>query len=217
MRIWPGRPSPLGAISTDDGVNFSLFSEAATKVELCLFDSPRATTESCKLVLPEKTNQVWHGFCPDLRAGQIYGYRVYGPDEPFNGHRFNPRKLLLDPYAKQIARDLSWHPDVLNPDCDTAAVAPLARVIDAHFDWKNDRLLRTPWHETIIYEVHVKGFTRQHPDVPEKLRGSYAGLSSTAALDHYKKLGVTALELLPIHYHIDESCLFSRGQTNYWG
>jgi isoamylase len=217
IRIWPGRPSPLGATCRDSGTNFALFSENATKVELCLFDSSQAKTESHRIVLPEKTNQVWHGFSPDVKPGQIYGYRVYGPNEPARGYRFNPRKLLLDPYAKLIARDLTWDPSVLDPERDTAAVAPLARVTNPHFDWKDDRPPRTPWYETIIYELHVKGFTQQHPDVPEKLRGSYAGLASPAAIAHFRRLGVTAVELLPVHYHIDEHFLSNRGRTNYWG
>src|SRR3954452_23151834 len=149
IRIWPGRPSPLGATCTGGGVNFALFSENATAVELCLFDSPKAKTESHRIALPERTHQVWHGFCPDLGPGQIYGYRVHGPDEPWRGHRFNPQKLLLDPYAKSIARDLTWDSSVLDPHRDTAAVAPLGRVMDSHYDWNNDRPPRTPWHETV--------------------------------------------------------------------
>ncbi|MFL6590130.1 MAG: glycogen debranching protein GlgX [Chthoniobacterales bacterium] len=217
IALWPGRPSPLGATCTGDGVNFALFSENASKVELCLFDSAQATTESCQIVLPERTSHVWHGFAPDLRAGQMYGYRVYGPDEPSQGHHFNPRKLLLDPYARLIARDLTWHPSVRDFQGNTAAVAPLARVVDTQFAWNGDRPLRRPWHETVIYEAHVKGFTMQHPDVPQNVRGTYAGLASPAAIRHLRELGVTALELLPIHYHIDEEFLTDRGRVNYWG
>ncbi|HEY2799205.1 MAG TPA: glycogen debranching protein GlgX [Chthoniobacterales bacterium] len=217
MRIWPGRPSPLGATYTGAGVNFALFSENATRVELCLFDSPGAETECLRIALPEKTNQVWHGFSPDLSPGQIYGYRVYGPDEPSRGYRFNPQKLLLDPYAKLIARDLTWDSSFLDPRYDTAAVAPLARVVGPHLDWNDDRPPCTPWHETVIYELHVKGFTQQHPGVPENLRGTYAGLASPAAIKYLRELGVTAVELLPVHYHVDEPFLFDRGRTNYWG
>lgn len=216
-RFWPGRPSPLGATCTESGVNFALFSENATKVELCLFDSPEATTESYRIALPEKTHQVWHGFSPDLRPGQSYGYRVDGPDEPSRGHCFNPRKVLLDPYAKLIARDLTWHPSVRDPQADTASVAPLARVVDPSFDWDNDLPLRIPWHETVIYEAHVKGFTMQHRGIPEHLRGTYAGLTSPAAINYLRELGITAIELLPVHYHIDEEFLNSRGRVNYWG
>ena len=139
MPSWPGRPSPLGATWKGNGVNFALFSENATKVELCLFDSPDAQTESDRIPLPEKTNQVWHGFFPNLRPGQIYGYRVDGPDDPARGHRFNSRKVLLDPYAKLIARDLRWDRGILDPECDTAPFAPLARVVDLTFEWGNDQ------------------------------------------------------------------------------
>ncbi len=217
VAMWPGRPSPLGASIQGDGVNFALFSEHATKVELCLFDSADAAMESRRIALPEKTNQVWHGYVPELAAGQIYGYRVHGPDNPAGGHRFNPRKVLLDPYAKSIAREFRWDGSVLDPEADTAHCAPLARVLDTAFDWGVDRPLRTPWHDTIVYELHVKGFTKQHPGVPEKLGGTYAGLASTVAIKHLRDLGVTAVELLPVHYHIDERFLADRGRVNYWG
>ncbi|MEO8351978.1 MAG: glycogen debranching protein GlgX, partial [Chthoniobacteraceae bacterium] len=216
-RVWPGRPSPLGATLDDDGVNFALFSEHATKVELCLFDAPDAERESHCIPLPEKTNQVWHGFLPDARPGQVYGYRVHGPHEPTRGHRFNPRKVLLDPYAKCIARELRWDDAVLDPERDNAHCAPLGCVVDTAFDWNGDKPWRTPWHETVVYELHVKGFTKQHPDVPEKLRGTYAGVASPAAIEHLRELGVTAVELLPVHYHIDEHFLASKGRVNYWG
>jgi isoamylase len=217
ISIWPGSPSPLGATSNSSGVNFALFSEHGTKVELCLFDSPDGQVESQRIALPEKTNQVWHGYVPNLKPGQIYGYRVHGPDDPTRGHRFNPRKVVLDPYAKAIARDLRWDDAVQNPERDTASVAPLARVVDTTFDWGNDRAPRTPWHETVVYELHVKGFTKQHPDVPERLRGTYAGLASPAAIEHLRKLGGTTIELLPVHYHIDERFLMERNRVNYWG
>jgi isoamylase len=217
IRIWPGSPSPLGATFNGGGVNFSLFSEHATKVELCLFDSPDALAESQRIALPEKTDQVWHGCLPNLKPGQIYGYRVHGPHDPERGHRFNPRKILLDPYAKQIARNLRWNSAILDPECDTAAFGPLARVLDTNFEWGNDRAPRTPWHKTVIYELHVKGFTKQHPDVRENLRGTYAGLASPAAIDYLRGLGVTAVELLPVHYHIDERFLIDKDLVNYWG
>jgi isoamylase len=213
----PGLPSPLGASLKNNGVNFAIFSENATEVQLCLFDSLEAQSESHCITLPEKTNQVWHGCLPNVRPGQIYGYRVHGPDDPARGHRFNPRKILLDPYAKQIARDLLWDDAVYSPERDTAAFAPLARVVDTRFEWKNDRALRRPWHETVVYELHVKGFTKQHPDVPESLRGTYAGLASPAAIEHLRGLGVTAVELLPVHYHVDERFLVKRNRVNYWG
>jgi glycogen operon protein len=186
-------------------------------VELCLFDSPDAPTHSRCVALPEKTNQVWHGFLPDARPGQIYGYRVHGPHEPARGHRFNPRKVLLDPHTKAIARELRWDDAVLPWDRDTAHCAPLARVVDTALDWRGDKPPRTPWHETVVYELHVKGFTKQHSDVPENLRGTYAGLASPASIAHLRALGVTAVELLPVHYHIDEHFLASKGRVNYWG
>ena len=216
-RIWPGRPSPLGATCRDGGVNFALFSERATKVELCLFDSADARTESHRIALPEKTNQIWHGFLPEVKAGQVYGYRVDGPNRSSGPLRFNPRKVLLDPYAKLIARDLVWNSAVMDPEADTAAFAPLGRVIDTSDFPNGDAPLRTPWHETIVYELHVKGFTQQHPDLPENLRGTYAGLASAPAIAHLRELGVTAVELLPVHYHVDEHFLVERGRTNYWG
>jgi isoamylase len=215
--ICPGRASPLGATVCDSGVNFAIFSENATKVELCLFDSPDAKGESQRIALPEKTNQVWHGYLPDVKPGQVYGYRVHGLYDPARGHRFDPRKVLLDPYAKAIARDLRWADAVQKPELDSAPFAPLARVVDTSFEWGDDRAPRTPWHETIVYELHVKGFTKQHPDVPENLRGTYAGLASPAAVQHLRKLGVTAVELLPVHYRIDEPFLIDKGFVNYWG
>ena len=215
--VWPGRSSPLGATFDGKGVNFAVFSEYATKVELCLFDSPGAKTESYRIALPEKTNQVWHGFLPEAEPGQLYGYRVYGPFDPANGHRFNPHKVLLDPYAKLIARHLLWEDAVLDPGQDTAPYAPLACVMDKPLRESDDRRPDTPWHQTIVYELHVKGFTQQHPNVPKNLRGTYAGLASDAAIAHFRQLGVTAVELLPVHYHIDEHFLTQRGLSNYWG
>ena len=191
-RVWLGEPFPLGATVVEEGVNFALFSEHATKVELCLFDSLDASVESVRIELPEVTGHVWHGQLPDVRAGQIYGYRVHGPDAPQEGHRFNPQKVVLDPYARCIARDLRWDDAVLDPARDTAACAPLAAVADTSFPWGNDQPLRIPWHETVIYEVHVKGFTMQHPGVEERLRGTYAGLGSPAAVEYMQRLGVTA-------------------------
>jgi isoamylase len=217
MRVWPGRSSPLGATFDGNGVNFAIFSEHATKVELCLFDSPDARSESHRIVLPEKTNQVWHGFLPEVASGQIYGYRVHGPFDPARGHRFNPQKILLDPYTKLIARDLVWDDAVLDDERDTAPFAPLARVTDKTVSSYRDRGPGTPWHETVVYELHVKGFTQQHRGIPENLRGTYAGLASAAAIAHFHELGVTAVELLPVHYHIDEHFLIERGLSNYWG
>src|SRR5208337_1684618 len=228
MRVWPGRPYPLGATWDGMGVNFALFSENATKVELCLFDSVNAQSESQRIVLPERDEEVWHVYLPDLRPGQLYGYRVQGPYQPQRGHRFNAHKVVLDPYAKSIGRDLRWddalygYPYGAGNDADfderdSAPFAPLACVIEPEFSWGDDRALRTPWHETVVYEVHVKGFTRQHPLVPEKVRGTYAGLASSAAIRHLRDLGVTAVELMPIHYHINDRFLVESGRTNFWG
>jgi glycogen operon protein len=215
--LWPGRPTPLGATRNGEGVNFAIFSENATRVDLCLFDSPDAEQESLRLPLPEKTDQVWHGYLPGGKAGQIYGYRVHGPDEPESGQRFNPQKILLDPYAKSIARGLKYDDSIDDPWRDSSAFAPLARVHDPGFEWNGTSSPRTPWHNTVVYEVHVKGFTKSHPDVPENLRGTYAGLGSEPAIKHLRSLGVTAVELMPVHFHIDDRILIQRGLTNYWG
>jgi glycogen operon protein len=215
--VWLGRPAPLGAIFDGSGVNFALFSDHATQVEVCLFDTAEAPRESRRFLLPERTDQVWHGYVPGLQPGQVYGYRVHGPYDPANGHRFNPRKVLLDPYARAIAREFRWDEAVHPPDRDTAHCAPLARVVASAGNSKHDPRPATPWHQTVVYELHVKGFTKQHPGVPEELRGTYAGLASPASIDYLRRLGVTAVELLPVHYHIDERFLIERGLVNYWG
>jgi len=229
MRVWPGEPYPLGATWTGTGVNFALYSAHATKVELCLFDAPDSTKERARIVLPEQTAEVWHGFLPDIRPNQLYGYRVHGPYEPEQGHRFNPNKVVMDPYAKSVARMVRWademfgyrvgdpNEDLSFDDRDNAAYAPLAAVIDPAFTWGDDRPLRTPWHNTVIYEMHVRGFSRHHPDIPEALRGTYEALTREAAINHLKKLGVTAVELMPIHHHARDRHLEERGLTNYWG
>jgi isoamylase len=227
-RVWPGHPYPLGATWDGKGVNFSLFSEHATKVELCLFNSVTALKESERITLPEATDQIWHGYLPDAKPGQLYGYRVHGPYEPQRGHRFNAHKVLLDPYAKSIGADLRWddalygYPygggdDTIFDKRDSAPYAPLASVIEPAFTWAGDQPLRTPWHETVVYEAHVKGFTFRHPEVPKNLRGTYAGLASVGAIRHLRDLGVTAIELMPIHYHIDDQFLVEKGLVNYWG
>jgi len=217
-QVRPGRPSPLGATWNGEGVNFALFSERASKVELCLFDSADATVESHRITLPEQTAHVWHGYLPGVKPGQIYGYRVHGPHDPAGGHRCNASKLLFDPYARSVARALRWDDSVLGSnDSDSAAFAPLARVTEAQFDWTGDQAPLTPWHDTVVYEVHVKGFTKQHPGVADHLRGTYAGLASPAAIEHFQRLGVTAVELLPVHFRIDEHFLAKKGRVNYWG
>jgi glycogen operon protein len=229
MRVWPGRPYPLGATWDGAGVNFALFSEHATKVELCLFASREDTQEKDRITLPERTHHVWHGYLPDVHAAQLYSYRVHGPYEPAKGHRFNPKKLVFDPYAKAIGRDLTWDDslfgykigdptaDLSCDDRDNAAFAPLAAVVDTAFTWGDDRPPRIPWHKTVIYELHPRGFTKKMPSVPEELRGTYAGLSSEAAIEHLLSLNITAVELLPVHHHADERHLVEKGLTNYWG
>ena len=228
LRVWPGSPHPLGATWDGVGVNFAIFSEHATRVELCLFDSVDAEMESLTISLPEHTDMVWHGYLPDVHPGQLYGFRVHGPYAPQHGHRFNPRKLVMDPYAKVIGRATRWHDalfgfrmgapdDPTSDDRDSAPYAPLAAVVDDAFTWGNDSAPRTPWHETVIYELHVKGYTQLHPHVPEALRGTYLGLASEAAIRHLTSLGVTAVELMPVHHHNDEWHLVQRGLNNYWG
>src|SRR6476661_1537279 len=224
-----GMPHPLGATLEQDGANFAVFSANAEKIELCLFDSADGGNET-RIVLPEFTNQVRHCFVPGIRPGQLYGYRAYGPYRPTEGLRFNPNKLLLDPYAKAIGRPLTrWTHELFGytigdaaedlsfDDRDSAAFAPLGMVIDNDFDWGGDTQLRTPWHRTIIYEAHVRGFTKKLMSLPEHLRGTYAGLASDEAMEFLQKLGVTAIELMPVHHHLDDSFLLDRGLTNYWG
>ena len=227
LRVWPGSPYPLGATWDGIGVNFALFSEHATRVELCLFDSPTAEYESVTIPLPEQTDMVWHGYLPDVQPGQLYAYRVHGPFAPRAGHRFNPNKLLIDPYARVLGRPIRWNEalfgftfgedDTTFDTRDSAAFAPLAAVIDDAFTWGDDRPPRTPWHETLIYELHVKGFTKLNTEIPEALRGTYRGLASEPAIRHLTSLGVTAVELMPVHHHADDWHLVQRGLGNYWG
>ena len=228
MEVWPGSPFPLGATWDGEGTNFSIFSEHAKRVVLCLFDAD--DDETC-VELTERTSFNWHCYLPGVHAGQRYGYRVHGPYDPQSGHRFNPSKLLMDPYAKSIEGPIQFdkgnvHPyvptggedDDLTPDdSDDAAAIPKCVVIDPRFDWQDDRPPNTPLADSVIYETHVKGFTMQHPDVREDLRGTYAGLASDAAVGYLKDLGVTAVELLPVHHIADEAFLADRGLTNYWG
>ena len=207
MHAWPGRPYPLGATWDGQGVNFAIFSENASGVTLCLFDSPQSVAESRRARLIDQTDLVWHAYVPGVGPGQVYGYRVDGPYDPSAGHRFNASKIVLDPYAKAVARTLRWDDsmfgyrlgdqaaDLARDDRDNAAFAPLAAVIDAGFPWGDDRPLRTPWHQTVIYELHVRGLTMLHPHVPEPLRGTYAALASRPVIRHLRKLGVTAVEL----------------------
>src|SRR6188768_3432325 len=229
MKIRPGSPYPLGATWDGSGVNFAIFSEHALKVELCLFDSPDSARESVRITLPEQTDLIWHGYIPGILPGQLYGYRMHGPYAPEHGHRFNPNKVVLEPYARAIGRNIRWSDEVhgyrvkdpkedLAFDTrDNAPFAMLAAVIDPAFTWGDDRRPRTPWHETVIYELHVKGFTRRHPRLPEAMRGTYAGLGSDEAIHHLKDLGVTAVELMPVHHHAYDRHLVERHLSNYWG
>src|SRR4029078_3355717 len=193
MRVWPGDPYPLGATWTGVGVNFALFSEHAEKVELCLFDAADATKETARIALPEHTDMVVHAFLPDARPNQLCGYRVHGRYDPAAGHRFNANKIVMDPYAKSVARTVRWademfgyrvrdeQQDLSFDDRDNAAFAPLAAVVDPAFTWGNDRQPRTPWHDTVIYEMHVRGFSKRHPGIPDHLRGTYEALTTEAA------------------------------------
>ncbi len=229
MTVWRGRPYPLGATWDGLGTNFALYSEHGEAVELCLFDSPDDPQPSRTIQLPERTGPVWHGYLPGVGPGQLYGYRVYGPYDPQRGHRFNPRKLLLDPYAKAVGRRLRWddslfgyrvgdpQEDLSRDDRDSAPFAPLGAVVADAFEWGDDRPPRIPWEETVIYETHVKGISKLHPEVPESLRGTYLGLASEPVVDHLKSLGVTAVQLLPVHAHVDDRHLVEAGLTNYWG
>jgi isoamylase len=229
IKTWLGYPYPLGATWLGNGVNFALFSEHATAVDLCLFDNMEAREENVRIPVTEHTDQVWHIFLPEVRPGQIYGYRVSGPYEPEVGMRFNSSKLLLDPYAKAIAGRVEWGDemfgyvvggkaeDLTRDFRDDAWGMPKAVVIDNAFNWRGDRRIGRPLAESVIYEVHVKGFTKLCPGVPPELRGTYAGLGSTWAIDYFKHLGVTAVELLPVHAHIDDKALVDRKLTNYWG
>ncbi|WP_182903165.1 glycogen debranching protein GlgX [Microbispora sp. H10830] len=221
--VWPGEPYPLGATWDGVGTNFSVFSEAAERVELCLYDD---RGEETRVDLPEVDGFVWHGYVPGIMPGQRYGFRVHGPYRPDHGHRCNPSKLLLDPYAKAIEGSVRWNeslfsyhfadPARLNT-VDSAPYMPKNVVVNPFFEWGNDRPPRTPYHETVIYEAHVRGLTMRHPAVPERQRGTYAGLSHPAVLDHLQSIGVTAVELMPVHQFVPEHFLVARGLTNYWG
>jgi isoamylase len=228
MNIEEGLPNPLGATWDGRGTNFAVFSANATKVEVCIFDST-GDKEISRTELPEYTDQIFHGYLPEVGPGTLYGFRVHGPYEPDHGHRFNPNKLLLDPYARAHAGDLTWNPavfgykmesgdDLTFDDRDSAAFVPKCVVVDSAFDWVGDadRTL-VPWDRTIVYETHVKGFTKRHPEVPEQLRGTYAGLGVKAVVDYIKSVGVTSVELLPVHTFINDNNLQEKGLSNYWG
>lgn len=227
-RIREGLPFPLGATWDGLGVNFALFSANATKVELCIFDSA-GEQEIARIELPEYTDEIFHGYLPDAHPGLIYGYRVYGPYDPQNGHRFNHNKLLIDPYAKQLVGELKWsealfgytigHPDddLSFDERDSAPFVPKCKVVDPAYTWGQDQPVRVPWDKTVIYEAHVRGLTMRHPSVPEPVRGTFAGLSNPDVIDHLKKLGVSSIELLPIHGFVNDQHLLQKGLNNYWG
>jgi isoamylase len=224
MRVWPGRPSPLGATFDGIGTNFSVFSESAERVELCLFDEQGHET---RVDLPERTALCWHGYFPEVKPRQRYGFRVHGPWAPEHGVWCNPAKLLLDPYAKAIEGSWEWHeamfpyhfdaPESSRNDLDSGPYIPKSVVINPFFDWGQDRNPKTEWHRTVVYETHVKGFTKNHPEIPEDLRGTYAGMAHPVAIKYLQRLGVTAVELMPVHQFVQDSTLINRGLRNYWG
>ena len=226
--VWRGTPRPAGATWDGEGVNFALFSAHAEKVELCIFDES-GRRELQRIELRERTDDIWHCYLPEAQPGLVYGYRVHGPYRPEEGHRFNGHKLLVDPYAKELVGALHWsnvvygytlghkREDLSHDRRDSASSMPKCRVVDEAFTWGGDRPPRVPWHETIVYEAHVRGLTMRHPDVPPQLRGTYAALASTPLIEYLKRLGVTTLELLPVHAFIDERRLAERRMRNYWG
>lgn len=227
--VYPGSPFPLGATFDERGVNFAIYAENANGVDLCLFNSLDNETESVKIRIKERTHHIWHVYVPGLKPGQLYGYRVYGPYEPHNGFRFNPTKLLIDPYAKAISGTMQWHDalfgyELLHPesdlsfnDTDSAPYIPKSVVIDHNFDWEGDKLPKIEYHKSIIYETHVKGFTQLHPDIPEEIRGTYAALAHPVTIQYFKNLGITAVELMPVHHFVTDWHLRDKGLTNYWG
>ncbi len=229
MRVWPGGPHPLGATWDGEGVNFALFSERATNVQLCLFDDEQQAEPTETINMPETTDHVWHAYLPDVRPGALYGYRVDGPFEPESGQRFNSSKLLIDPYAKAVSGPIRWNDDLFSYPMgdpsddlkiargDSAGAMPKCLVIDPAFTWQDDRAPNTPWNQTVIYETHVRGMTARHPGVPEHLRGTYLGLASDPIIDHLLGLGVTAIELMPVHHFVNDRILTERGLSNYWG
>lgn len=229
FKTLPGKPFPLGSTWDGNGVNFTLYSENATAVELCLFDSENEDRESLKFNITEQTDFNWHIYVQGLQPGQLYGFRVHGPYEPENGHRFNPAKLLLDPYAKALSGTIEWddavfgyvvggeEEDLSISNSDSAAFMPKAVVIDPGFDWEGDQCPDISYDNSVIYEAHVKGFTKLHPDIPENIRGTYAAIGHQVTIDYLKKLGITAIELMPVHDFLSDRSLQEKGLTNYWG
>lgn len=227
--FYPGKAYPLGATWDKNGVNFALYSENATGVELCLFEKDKPEKESQRISVKERTHNIWHVYIPGLKPGQLYGYRVHGVYEPENGHRFNPNKLVIDPYAKAISGTIKWDDslfgyrighkdeDLSFSDSDSSHFMPKSVVIDENYNWEGDKLLKIPYHKTVIYEAHVKGFTKLNPDIPEDMRGTYTGIAHPASIGYLTKLGITAIELMPIHHFITDRHLQDNGLTNYWG
>ncbi|WP_294980190.1 alpha-amylase family glycosyl hydrolase, partial [uncultured Microbacterium sp.] len=223
MQAWPGSAYPLGATFDGSGTNFALFSEGAERVELCLFGDRGKET---RIEMRDVDAFVWHVYLPTVQPGQRYGYRVHGPNDPANGHRFNPNKLLLDPYAKAVEGQVHWGQSVFgyefgDPDSrndeDSAAAMMKGVVVNPFFDWAGDRLPKTPYAETVIYEAHVKGLTQLHPEIPEEIRGTYSAIAHPAVIEHLKHIGVTAIELMPVHQFVNDSTLQEKGLSNYWG
>ncbi|MDV6345813.1 glycogen debranching protein GlgX [Nitrosomonas sp. Is37] len=224
MKVWPGQPYPLGAVYDGSGTNFSVFSEAAERIELCLFDEKG---KEKRIDLPEVTGYCWHGYLPSIEPGQRYGFRIHGPRDPVHGQLCNPAKLLLDPYAKAINGQIQWNEAVfpyrfgkgieVRSNTNSASFMPRSVVHQPYFDWGGDRRLQIPWHETVIYETHVKGLTSRHPDIPPEIRGTYTALTHPAMIDYFKQLGITAIELMPIHHFIHDNHLVEQGLRNYWG
>ena len=229
MKLLPGHPYPLGATYDGEGINFAIFAENATAVELCLFRKPGAKKEYKKVSLWERSHQVWHVYIPGLKPGQAYGYRVHGPYEPQNGHRYNPNKLLIDPYAKAIGGRIEWDDSLFGYDVhsdqkdlsfsesDSAPFIPKSIVVDKSFDWGGDERPNIPYENTVIYELHVKGFSALNTRIPENLRGTYAGLAHPESIKYLKDLGITAVELMPVHHFVADRHLVEKGLTNYWG
>ena len=227
--VYPGRPYPLGSMWDGEGVNFAIYADHATAIELCLFDDETDVKESMKLILTERTHHIWHIYLPGIKPGQLYGYRVHGPFRPEEGHRYNPHKLLIDPYAKAISGVIQWHDalfgyvmgseeaDLGMSELDSAPFIPKGVVIDEKYDWEGEEPLDVPYHQSIIYEAHVKGFTMMHPEIPEEIRGTYAGMSHPVTLSYLKDLGITAIELMPVHQFVNDRHLAERGLSNYWG
>jgi isoamylase len=228
LKILPGNSYPLGATWDGYGVNFAIFSENATEVELCLFDGTESTPADC-FKFTELNNQIWHIYIHGLQPGQLYGYRIYGPFDPMNGHRFNPNKLLLDPYAKAISGTIEWsdalfgyeigHPDkdMSYNELDSAPFIPKSVVVNTDFDWENDKSPKISYRNLVIYEAHVKGLTKLHPEIPEEIRGSYAAIGHPVTINYLKKLGISAVELMPVHHFVSDRHLQEIGLTNYWG